>query len=76
MVLSLCTISSGVSPQIQHSSNDRCPSVRQMYFYVLIPCFIDHLGFVSDSVRFHAGIFSSFSHSVSTAAFAAGISIA
>ena len=37
------------------------------------PCFIDHLLFRFWVVKFHAEIFSNFSHSLSTAAFPAGI---
>ena len=43
--LDLCIF--GALPPIRHSSNDRCPSVRQNELF-LRPCFIDHLWFTSD----------------------------
>ena len=64
--LDLCIF--GALPPIQHFSNDRCPSVWQNE--LLRPSSIDHLFFT------YAGIFSNFSHSLSTAAFAAGIFMA
>ena len=49
----------------------------EMNFCALRPCFIDHLWFVSDFCYVpRRNLFSNFSHSLSTAAFAAGIFIA
>ena len=45
---------------------------RKMNFSPFIPCFIDHSFLFLTFVSCHAGIFSMFSHSFSTAAFASG----
>ena len=64
----------GALSPIRHSLNDRCPSVKQNE--LLRPSSLLHrspLSLLLTFVRFHAGIFSNFSHSLSTAAFASGI---
>ena len=72
--LDLCIF--GALPPIRHSSYDRCPSVRQNE--LLRPSSLLHRSplIYFWLVRSHAGIFSNFSHSWSTATFAAGIFIA
>ena len=74
--LDLC-IFGALSPT-RHSSNDRMSiNGAKWTFCARRPCFIDHLSFLLLTfVRFHAEIFSKFSHSLSTAAFAAGIFMA
>ena len=70
--LDLCIF--GALPPIQRFPNDMCPSMMQNEPDVLassITCFL-----LLSFVKFHAGIFSNFSPSLSTAAFAAGIFIA
>ena len=63
----------GALSPIRHSSNDRCPSVKQNELICLSswlhgsPLFYFWL-----FIRSHAGIFSNFSHSLSTAAFDCG----
>ena len=67
----------GALPPIRHPLNDRCPLVKQNE--LLRPSSLLHrspLFILLTLVRSHAGIFSSLSHSLSTAAFAAGIFIA
>ena len=72
--LDLCI--SGALPPIQHFSDVRCPSVRRNE--LLRRTSMLHrspLFLLLTFVRSHAGIFSNFTHSLSTAAVAAGIFI-
>ena len=63
----------GALPPTQHFSDDRYPLMMQNELWARRPCFIDHLFLLLTFDRFHAEIFSKIFHSLSTAAFAAGI---